>query len=265
MFRGRRDSRRTNLQRNRPQPQVRRSQDLIAIYLPPFCDALDGFEDAGPAVLVAEDDIPLVRVTQSCDLGFQHGDRLVLVANAPVMRREIRERAALDPHLFRMAQSIRCGFRRGLPPPAAYLDSLAGPVAEHLQRHYAQPLRERESRGLSEARLVRALAFIDERLPRVVPIEELAEAAFLSPFHFGRMFKRSTGLSPHEFVTHRRIGAAAQLLASTPLPIVEIARRVGYENQAHFSTAFRRVARMTPSRYRLLAERGEAPPLQAEP
>lgn len=203
----------------------------------------------------------MVLVTRSCDLGPDYGDRVVLVADQPGMRRAIRERQALDPHLFRMAQSLRCGFRGGLAPPELYLESLARPFAEHLERHYAHPLRERESHGLSEARLSRALAFIDAHLPGAVPLDGLAEAAFLSPFHFGRMFKRSTGLAPHEFVTHRRIGAAAQLLASTRLPVAEVARRVGYENQAHFSTAFRRVAGTTPTRYRRLAERGEAPPV----
>jgi AraC-like DNA-binding protein len=239
-----------NANLSHPHAIVTRSRGLSAIYLPPFCPVPDEFDHAGPAVLVCAEDEPLVTVTRSCGLGSEYRDRILLVADAPRMRRAIRERQSVDPYLFRMAQALRCGFRRGVLPPPAYLDIIAGPLADHLELNYARPLRDRERKGLSESRLARALAFIDAQLPGEVPMDQLAAAACLSPFHFGRMFKRSTGLAPHEFVNLCRFARASELLASTKLPIAAVGRSVGYGNPSHFTTAFRRLAGQTPSRYR---------------
>ena len=139
-----------------------------------------------------------------------------------------------------------------------YLESLAGPLARHLERHYAGRTRQRERAGLSEMRLAKALSFIDEHLFGDFEIDALAAAACLSPFHFQRMFKRSVGMAPQAFITRRRIAEASKLLGSTTLPVAEVARRVGYPNQAHFATLFRRATGVTPSRCRSMARGGPA-------
>jgi len=72
----------------------------------------------------------------------------------------------------------------------------------------------------------------------------------MSPYHFARLFKRSTGASPHRFLVRRRIEQAAALLAAQPLPIGEIARSVGFRTPSHFTTTFRRVTGITPTAYR---------------
>src|SRR3989442_11921738 len=72
----------------------------------------------------------------------------------------------------------------------------------------------------------------------------------MSPYHFARLFKRSTGVPPHRFLVRRRIDAARALLAAQTAPIAEIAQLVGFRTPSHFTTTFRRVTGLTPSAYR---------------
>src|SRR5438876_5335042 len=59
-------------------------------------------------------------------------------------------------------------------------------------------------------------------------VETLAELVELSPFHFSRVFKQTTGMSPLQFVTRERIARAQQLIRETPRSLIEIALEVGY-------------------------------------
>src|SRR2546427_13243501 len=72
----------------------------------------------------------------------------------------------------------------------------------------------------------------------------------MSPYHFARLFKRSTGVPPHRFLVRRRIDAARALLAAQTAPIAEIAQLVRFRTPGHFTTTFLRVTGRTPSAYR---------------
>jgi AraC family transcriptional regulator len=104
--------------------------------------------------------------------------------------------------------------------------------------------------GLKPDRLARVLERIEHGLHEPLQIAHLAEAACLSPFHFARMFKHSTGKSPHAYVTEKRMNHAKLLLSTTDLPIAEISRRTGYRTQAHFTGVFRQHNGITPRRFR---------------
>jgi len=100
-------------------------------------------------------------------------------------------------------------------------------------------------------------AYIDENLRRELRLAELSAVVHMSPYHFARHFKRSTGVSPHRFVVRRRIDEARALLATRTVAITEIARSVGFRTPSHFTTTFRRITGMTPTAYR----RAEPPPV----
>jgi len=112
--------------------------------------------------------------------------------------------------------------------------------------------------GLAPHRLQRVLACIETRLAEPIQVRELADEIHMSPFHFARMFKLSTGHAPHAYITRQRMDRAKSLLATTQLPLLEVAARVGYQTQAHFTGVFHRYVGTTPRVYRL-QQRGSAP------
>ena len=109
---------------------------------------------------------------------------------------------------------------------------------------------ERTDGDLPECRLRRVTAYIDENLQRELRLAELSAVVHMSPYHFARLFKRSTGVPPHRFVVRRRIDEARALLATQTVAIAEIAWSVGFRTPSHFTTTFRRITGMTPTEYR---------------
>src|SRR6266852_6440785 len=114
--------------------------------------------------------------------------------------------------------------------------------------------------GLPACRLRRVAQYVQDNLHRELRLAELSDLVHMSPYHFARLFKGSSGVSPHRFLVQRRIERARALLAAQTLPIAEIARSVGFRTPSHFATTFRRVTGITPSVYR---SGGEAEPTKA--
>ncbi len=80
----------------------------------------------------------------------------------------------------------------------------------------------------------------------------LSALVYMSPYHFARLFRRSTGLPPHIFIVRRRIDEArVRLTTQAAVPIAVIARSLGFQTPSHFTTTFRRLTGMTPTEYRI--------------
>jgi len=100
-------------------------------------------------------------------------------------------------------------------------------------------------------RLRRVTQYIEKNLRQPkLRLAELSALVHMSPFHFARLFKRSTGVPPHVFLVRRRIDEARALLATQTVPVAVIARSVGFQTPSHFTTTFRRFTGMTPTAYR---------------
>ena len=104
--------------------------------------------------------------------------------------------------------------------------------------------------GLPIARLRKVEDYVSEHLVEEIPVEKLAELVELSPFHFSRVFKESTGMSPLQFVVRERITRGQQLIRETSRSLIEIALEVGYTSPSSFSKVFRRVTGVTPMEFR---------------
>jgi AraC-like DNA-binding protein len=81
---------------------------------------------------------------------------------------------------------------------------------------------------------------------------ELAVLVQMSPYYFASLFKQSTGLAPHQYITKCRIERAKQLLKKRELTIMEICQQVGFQSQSHFTRVFRKHTATTPKTYRQL-------------
>ena len=105
-------------------------------------------------------------------------------------------------------------------------------------------------RRLRDFYIKEALSFIESNYQRDVSIEEIAAFCGLNRSYFGKVFRETMGESPQTFLLHYRMARAAQLLKETKLSVGEIAQQVSYDNQLHFSRAFKNVHGVSPREYR---------------
>lgn len=106
---------------------------------------------------------------------------------------------------------------------------------------------------LSKDSLRRVDEYIHEHLSETISLDELSDLAFVSKFHFSRQFKRTTGLTPHQYVVERRIERAKTLLhdpAMSDTGIAAIATACGFTDQSHLGRHFRKLVGVTPATYR---------------
>jgi len=99
-------------------------------------------------------------------------------------------------------------------------------------------------------RLSRSRDFLAACFDRQLRLDDAARQAYLSKYHYQRLFQRAFGESPHEFLTRRRIDRARDLLASSDLTVSEICLEVGYSSLGSFSARFHQRVGCPPSEFR---------------
>ena len=103
------------------------------------------------------------------------------------------------------------------------------------------------------ARFMSVCDYISDHISADITVEDLAEIAGFSKFHFSRLFKNFTGLSVHEYLITQRIAVAEQLLNQTDLLITDVAMNSGFGSISTFTRVFKERKGMTPSDYRAKA------------
>jgi AraC family transcriptional regulator len=136
-----------------------------------------------------------------------------------------------------------------------YANSLAVGLTLQLIKHYSSLKDVRIDRGgMAPHKLRKAVGWIDHHVAGEeegrVALRAVAKDVGLSYFHFSRAFKQSMGMTPTNYIAERRIECAKKLMKETDLAISEIATRLGFSSQSHFTTSFRRLAGVTPRSFR---------------
>lgn len=158
----------------------------------------------------------------------------------------------VDPLIQQMLLSLHADMIAEHPTGQLFGDSLAIALAARLlQNHTVWNAQYPSAQGGLPIYLRdRALEFIESHLDQSFTLDQIAEALGMSVFYFCRQFKQSMGITPHQYVTKRRIERAKELLRHSKLPITEISLQVGFATPSAFSQVFRRVTGMTPKVFR---------------
>jgi AraC family transcriptional regulator len=106
------------------------------------------------------------------------------------------------------------------------------------------------SPSLQPWRLKLAYAYVEAHLAGSVPLADLSRAAGFTDMHFARLFRVSTGVSPHNYILRRRIDAAQAALMSADHAMLDVALMVGFRTQAHFSAVFKKLTGLPPRQWR---------------
>ena len=103
---------------------------------------------------------------------------------------------------------------------------------------------------MSDYYIKEAINYIEQNFQNNITIEEIAAVCGINRSYFGKIFRNSIGRSPQEFLMNYRMVKATELLKLTSLSIAEIGSAVGYENQLHFSRAFKTIYGISPREWR---------------
>lgn len=101
-------------------------------------------------------------------------------------------------------------------------------------------------------RIVAAKAFIDSHYDKDIDLEQISKQAFLSRFHFHRLFRLVYKKTPLQYITQKRIEKAKYLLAENK-PVIEVCNEVGFESAGSFSLLFKKGTGFPPADFRSIA------------
>jgi AraC family transcriptional regulator len=162
----------------------------------------------------------------------------------------VEQRRSTDPTLHHIAMALRAGVQTNAALDQMYGEALSTALAVHLLREYgaAVPGPKRHCGGLPREKLVRAIEYIQDQLDTDLTVSGIAQAIYMSPYHFTRLFKESTGQSPYQYVVEARARKAKELLTTGKFTISEAAHQVGFVDQSHLTRHFKRVFGLPPKR-----------------
>jgi len=158
-----------------------------------------------------------------------------------------------DPQVEQVGKLLLSELEDGGLMGDLYAQSLTNVLMIHLLRHHSSLGRrearkmEREYKGALSKRTLRSVVdYVGDNLVHDLTLDELAGVAHMSPYHFSRRFKRSTGLSPHQYVVRKRVERAKELLTNTELTLFEVAISVGFSDQSHLAKHTKRLLGVSP-------------------
>jgi AraC family transcriptional regulator len=157
-----------------------------------------------------------------------------------------------NARLSALVTAVHAEMDAGFPSGRLFLDSVEQAIAialvtGHASRHRALQI---QRGGLGPARLRRVKELVHAKMEDDLSLDEMAESVGLSTAHFARMFRKSTGETPHQFVLRQRLELAKTMLRVQGARVLDVAVACGFKTQQHFAQVFRCVCGVTPTEYR---------------
>jgi AraC family transcriptional regulator len=162
------------------------------------------------------------------------------------------QRKFADSRLGSLVAAAHAEMIAGFPNGRLFLDSIEQAMAVALVNGHAvrHRLVQMYKGGLGSARLRRIKELVHARIEDDLGLDEMAQSVGLSTAHFARMFRKSTGETPHQFVLRQRIERAKAMLRAPSARVLDVAVACGFKTQQHFAQVFRDVCRVSPTEYR---------------
>lgn len=185
-------------------------------------------------------------------------EHLTIVAGAASPLRPV-VMAAADAIEVGRPDALNVGLARALVdalsagPPDAADELFVRSLCETLIRNFAREHRaDRRGAAASPCEVTStAIATMESRYAEPLSVQTLAGVAGVSVPHFGTLFKKATGWTPHQYLLHVRVEKAREALRESSVTVAQIAHHVGFSSQSHLNAAFRKIMGMTPAQYRV--------------
>ena len=158
--------------------------------------------------------------------------------------------AQADPLIYHLGLSLKKALQVNTLDSRFYAESLSVALIAHLMQFYTAKNPIANDVLSEDAQIKQAKDYIHAYLTEKLSLQAIADTVGMSKYHFCRIFKQSTGLSPWQYVIQQRIELAKQLLKNSQLSIGQISDRLGYSNSNQFTNFFRQHTGITPSDFR---------------
>src|SRR5258708_3018745 len=158
----------------------------------------------------------------------------------------------VEGRLGALVEAVKAERIAGFPNGRLFLDAVEQALAVALVNGYAVRHRSVQTHrgGLGCARVRRIKEFVDAKMEDELTICEMAQAVQLSTAHFSRMFRKSTGEAPHQFVLRHRVDRAKEMLRASEPRVLDVGGACVFKTQEHFAGWFRRMCGVSPTEYR---------------
>ena len=157
-----------------------------------------------------------------------------------------------NPRLSALVAAAHAEMVAGFPSGRLFLDSVEQAMAVALVKGHA--VRHRPVQiyrgGLGSARLRRIKELVHAKTGDDLSLDEMAQSIGLSTAHFARMFRKSTGETPYQFVLRQRVERATAMLRAPDARVLDVAVACGFKTQQHFAKVFRDACGVSPTQYR---------------